>query len=243
MDQTNTKPTEGTKPEELPITPSPMDNTYTPLVTDEHIERASGDPIAAQAVSAYEFGKCIGMARGMASARSTYEAERVQTHAELAELRAENERMREERQQEAPATRLSEEELKRLTDFWKSAWEDEGTREKIINELWDYTVFMENTIKVYDHLTRGNITKINTLPQAVIDEVERIHQQEIDEAVREAEVEEVRGLSVEQAKDLLRAVNAGAWERIDGALRVNAVSQEHVTQCFKDLGIELEPPF
>ena len=72
-----------------------MDNTYTPLVTDEHIERASGDPIAAQAVSAYEFGKCIGMARGMASARSTYEAERVQTHAELAELRAENERMRE----------------------------------------------------------------------------------------------------------------------------------------------------
>lgn len=54
---------------------------------------------------------------------------------------------------------------------------------------------------------------------------------------------EVRGLSVEQAKDLLRAINAGAWERIDGALRVNAVSQEHVTQCFKDLGIELEPPF
>ena len=55
--------------------------------------------------------------------------------------------------------------------------------------------------------------------------------------------EEVRGLSVEQGKDLLRAINAGAWERIDGALRVNAVSQEHVTQCFKDLGIELEPPF
>lgn len=55
--------------------------------------------------------------------------------------------------------------------------------------------------------------------------------------------EEVRGLSVEQAKDLLRAINAGAWERIDGALRVNAVSQEHVTQCFKDVGIELEPPF
>jgi hypothetical protein len=126
-----------------------MDNTYTPLVTDEHIERASGDPIAAQAVSAYEFGKCIGMARGMASARSTYEAERVQTHTELAELRAENERIR----------------------------------------------------------------------------------------------EEVRGLSVEQAKDLLRAINAGAWERIEGALRVNAVSQEHVTQCFKDVGIELEPPF
>lgn len=55
--------------------------------------------------------------------------------------------------------------------------------------------------------------------------------------------EEVRGLSVEQGKDLLRAINAGAWERIDGALRVNAVSQEHVTQCFKDIGIELEPPF
>ena len=54
---------------------------------------------------------------------------------------------------------------------------------------------------------------------------------------------EVRGLSVEQGKDLLRAINAGAWERIHGALRVNAVSQEHVTQCFKDLGIELEPPF
>ena len=72
-----------------------MDNTYTPLVTDEHIERASGDPIAAQAVSAYEFGKCIGMARGMASARSTYEAERVQTHAELAELRVDKERIRE----------------------------------------------------------------------------------------------------------------------------------------------------
>jgi hypothetical protein len=77
--------------------------------------------------------------------------------------------------------------IQECTDFWKSAWDDDGTREKIINELWDYTVFMENTAKVYDHLTRGNISKVNTIPQAVIDEVERIHQEEIDEAVKDAE--------------------------------------------------------
>ena len=43
--------------------------------------------------------------------------------------------------------------------------------------------------------------------------------------------------------ELLDAINKGAWERIDGALRVNAVTQEHITACFKELGIELEPPF
>jgi len=43
--------------------------------------------------------------------------------------------------------------------------------------------------------------------------------------------------------ELYKAINNGAWERIDGALRVNAVTQEHITQCFKDIGIELEPPF
>ena len=43
--------------------------------------------------------------------------------------------------------------------------------------------------------------------------------------------------------ELFEAINKGAWERIDGALRVNAVTQEHITACFKELGIELEPPF
>ena len=47
----------------------------TPLVSDEQIERMAGDPIAAQAISSYEFGKCIGTARGLAVARNIYEAE------------------------------------------------------------------------------------------------------------------------------------------------------------------------
>ena len=100
-----------------------------------------------------------------------------------------------------PKEGLSENTLKDLTDFWKSAWDEDGTREKIINELWDYTVFMENTAKVYDHLTRGNISKVNTLPQAVIDEVERIHQEEIDEAVEEAAPSvDVRGLTADNER-------------------------------------------
>ena len=55
----------------------------------------------------------------------------------------------------------------------------------------------------------------------------------------------IRDKAVPMSKvvELYKAINNGAWERIDGALRVNAVTQEHITQCFKDIGIELEPPF
>jgi hypothetical protein len=55
-----------------------MSDTKTPLpplVSDEQIERMSGDPINAQAISAYAFGEVIGRARGLASAREIYEAE------------------------------------------------------------------------------------------------------------------------------------------------------------------------
>ncbi len=99
---------------------------------------------------------------------------------------------------------ITDAERKEMTEFWKSAWEEDATREMIINELHDYTVFMENTVKVYDHLTRGNISKINTIPQAVIHEVERIHQQEIDEAVAEANEEhDGAGVTVDQIMEVV----------------------------------------
>lgn len=59
-----------------------MSDTKTPLpplVSDEQIERMSGDPITAQGVSSYAFGECIGRARGMVIARDIYEADRAKT--------------------------------------------------------------------------------------------------------------------------------------------------------------------
>ena len=75
-----------TKPEELPITPSPMDNTYTPLLSDGRIH---------DRVDEYTLPYRTEITRVVKEFRDIYERDRRQTHAELAELRAENERMRE----------------------------------------------------------------------------------------------------------------------------------------------------
>lgn len=116
-------------------------------------------------------------------------------------------------------SRASEQEGKGLTDeerqenmeFWKSAWDDEPTREKVEAELHDYRVILEEVSKVYDTLTMSNISKPNTRAEAVIGEVERIHQQDIDEAVKEALEEQDPKSPEEKVEEIMGIVKE--WQR------------------------------
>ena len=62
------------------------EDTPLPLLSDEQINRMSGDPIAAQAVSSYEFGKVIGMGRGLAAGRNFYEPHILSRDAKIKSL-------------------------------------------------------------------------------------------------------------------------------------------------------------
>ncbi|MDF7810718.1 hypothetical protein [Hymenobacter sp. YC55] len=73
-------------------------------------------------------------------------------------------------------------------DFWKDICTNPNgsiNLEQVKRELADYHGILEEVSKVYDTLTRGNISKPNTLASAVIAEVERIHQEELDELEKE----------------------------------------------------------
>lgn len=43
------------------------------------------------------------------------------------------------------------------------------------NELYDYSVFLQEVAKVYDHVTGGMISKQNTKAEAVIDEADEYY--------------------------------------------------------------------
>lgn len=63
-----------------------MTTEKKPFLSDEQIERMSGDALAAQAVSSYEFGKTVGMARGLSSGRNIYERELSRREARYREV-------------------------------------------------------------------------------------------------------------------------------------------------------------
>jgi hypothetical protein len=59
--------------------------------------------------------------------------------------------------------------------------------DQVQRELSDFREMMNSVSTVYDHLTKGRISKPNTCAKVVIQEVEALQQQEVDEAVKEVE--------------------------------------------------------
>jgi hypothetical protein len=54
-------------------------------------------------------------------------------------------------------------------DFWSNwVYPDGATPEQIQNELDDFHMVIGNVSKVYDHITKGRISKPNTLAEEVI---------------------------------------------------------------------------
>jgi hypothetical protein len=54
--------------------------------------------------------------------------------------------------------------------FWKPrVTNDDGTidMEKLKRELFDFSTLMESAAEVYEHVTGGAVSKVNTLPEVV----------------------------------------------------------------------------
>jgi hypothetical protein len=77
-------------------------------------------------------------------------------------------------------------------EFWKQWVYPEGaTAEQVQAELADYHDLMDRAAKVYEHITQGQISKTNTLPEAVIALADDVMSKAISEAVSET-TEELR---------------------------------------------------
>lgn len=74
-------------------------------------------------------------------------------------------------------------------------------QDKLNAELWDYYTFMGTAAKVYDGITGGRVSKINTLPEAILAENEDHLQRCVREAL-EAQVEQARGL-IDSAMEMM----------------------------------------
>lgn len=66
-------------------------------------------------------------------------------------------------------------------EFWKPIISPNGEIdcEQIKKELYDYHCIMREVSKVYDHITRGRISKPNTVAEAVIGEADDIFNKEL----------------------------------------------------------------
>jgi len=62
--------------------------------------------------------------------------------------------------------------------------------EQVKKELYDYAILMGNVSEVYDHITGGAISKPNTKPEVVIAVADDLVTQMIEEAIKEAGLEE-----------------------------------------------------
>lgn len=58
--------------------------------------------------------------------------------------------------------------------------------EQVKKELYDYTQFMEETSKVYDHITMGRFSKVNTSAEVIIEDVDNAINEFIREAIEES---------------------------------------------------------
>jgi hypothetical protein len=69
-------------------------------------------------------------------------------------------------------------------EFWSGlVYPDGATAEQVQAELTDYRTFMSECAKVYDHITRGRISKVNTLAHAVIAVADEMFQDDLQEAL------------------------------------------------------------
>lgn len=60
-------------------------------------------------------------------------------------------------------------------EFWtKTVYPDGMSAQDVVNELTDYHTYMDTWRRVYDHVTNGRISKINTSASAIIGEIDEI---------------------------------------------------------------------
>jgi hypothetical protein len=77
-------------------------------------------------------------------------------------------------------------EAQAASEFWSGIVYPEGaTAEQVQAELTDYRTFMHEAAIVYDHITRGRISKVNTLASAVISEADEMFQDDLQQAIRD----------------------------------------------------------
>lgn len=70
--------------------------------------------------------------------------------------------------------------------WWEGVYNDQPlTREEIINELHDYRMVMTEVRQVYDHITEGRITKINTHAFEVIAVAESVIAEIVEDIIAE----------------------------------------------------------
>lgn len=72
-------------------------------------------------------------------------------------------------------------------DFWKQTIENEDgsiNLEQLKKELFDFYILLNDVPKVYEHVTGGSLTKVNTLPEHIIqyadENYREIYQPELD---------------------------------------------------------------
>jgi hypothetical protein len=69
-------------------------------------------------------------------------------------------------------------------EFWSGQVYPEGaTAEQVQAELTDYRTFMHETAIVYDNITNGRISKVNTLASVVISVAEECYQDDLQQAL------------------------------------------------------------
>ena len=83
---------------------------------------------------------------------------------------------------------LFEKEKIESADFWCNWVYPEGANpEQIQNELNDYHSFFEETAKVYEHITGGRISKVNTLAREVIAAADEYYENICEETIKDEE--------------------------------------------------------
>lgn len=90
-------------------------------------------------------------------------------------------------------------------NFWKDIVLTEDGKlnvEQVEKELSDFRFIMEQVPLVYSHITNGNLSKVNYFASAVIGEADRVQQQEIEEAVKEAV--ELKDAEISTLKEQMR---------------------------------------
>ena len=73
-----------------------------------------------------------------------------------------------------------------LSDFWREIYPNGMSHKKVLDELHDLEIAAVEVPKVYDHVTGGRLSKVNTAAKHVIAAHDDIRERDIEEALQEA---------------------------------------------------------
>jgi hypothetical protein len=106
------------------------------------------------------------------------------------------------RADKAEATVRELEEASHALDELVAPDPEKSLAQRIRDEFADFQMVIDHCTEVYDHFSRGRISKPNTLPREVISEAEGFAQEDTAEAIKEATEElEATVRELEQARD------------------------------------------